>query len=119
MSCSNFNNCKTQETNNMGFPSDADTLYAQKIYDDQTAANRCYANQPRSTNIVEGFGMGGFTWEKIIKIGIIILLVILFISLVCDYTSLKEVSIQQGGFGLTESNFELTAITELGEQNFI
>ena len=113
MSCPNFNKCRTQETDNMGFPVDSNSLYAQKIYDNQTAASRCYANQPRSTNIVEGFG-SNLSLENIIKYGIILLLIILFISLVCDYTKDKEVSFQSGGSN-TESFFELTAITELGE----
>lgn len=114
MSCPNFNKCKTQEVNNIGFPVDANSLYAQKIYDTQTAASRCYSNQPRGTNIVEGFG-ASFSFENIIKYGIIFLLIVLFISLVCDYVKPKEISIQEGGFGATESFFELTPITELGE----
>ena len=115
MACTNFNNCKSQEVNNIGFPADKDSLYAKKIYDTQTAASRCYANAPRGVNIVEGFG-SSFTLEGIIKFGIIVLLIILFISLICDYST-KEITLMKGGADVaTESFFELTALSILGEQ---
>jgi hypothetical protein len=95
----------------MSFPVDNNSLYAQKIYDEQVAASRCYAHAP--INVVEGFGMG-MSMENIIKIGIVILLVILFISLICDYGSQsKEVFTQAGG--AIDSYFELTPISMFGE----
>lgn len=116
MSCTNFDNCRKQESDKMGYPIDSNSLYGQKIYDNQTAASRCYAVQTpvqNRTNIVEGFGLNFFTWEKIIKIAIILLLIVLFVSLVCDYTQRGE-GVQAGGLA-NDSYFELTAITELGE----
>ncbi len=119
MSCSAFNNCQTEEVKKMGFPADNDSLYAQKIYDKQTAANRCYANVPRTTSIIEGFGLPVMTMENIIKIGIVILLIILFVSLIYDYganaNTNNEVFAQTGGFNGNESYFELTPITLLDE----
>ena len=113
MSCAGFNNCQSEEVNKMGFPVDNNSLYAQKIYDAQTAASRCYAQAPRTTSIIEGFGMS-MSMENIIKIGIVILLIVLFISLICDYSgNAKEVSVQTGGG--VDSYFELTPITMLGE----
>ncbi len=119
MSCSGFNNCQAEEVNRIGFPSDKDSLYAQKIYDKQTAANRCYANVPRTTNIIEGFGLPKMTMENMIKIGIIILLIVLFISLIYDYGAAantnNDIFVQNGGGYGNESYFELTPITLLDE----
>jgi hypothetical protein len=119
MSCANFDNCRTQEVNKMAFPTDDNSLYAQKIYDEQTAASKCYNAQPIvRPNIVEGFSLTqGFTWKKIITIVIIILLILLFISLFHNFEFNYEYNRtyqQNGGFD-NESYFELTAISELHE----
>jgi hypothetical protein len=98
----------------MSFPVDNNSLYAQKIYDTQTAANRCYANMPRTTNIIEGFG-NTFTMENIIKIGIVLLLIYLFFSLLCDYNNPQATFGPQLGGNITESYFELTPMSFLGE----
>lgn len=118
MSCSNYNNCRNKEVNNMAFPADKDSLYAQKIYDDQTAASRCYSKQPRSVNIIEGFGEN-LTLASIIKYGIIILVLILVLSLIYDHfiANKIEISVMDGG-KLSDAYYNLTPI-DLGDGNLV
>lgn len=118
MSCSNYNNCRNKEVDNMAFPTDKDSLYAQKIYDQQTAASRCYSNQPRSVNIIEGFG-DNLTLTNIIKYGIIILVLILVLSLIYDnfFAYKMEVSIMEGG-KFSAEYYNLTPI-DLGDGHMI
>lgn len=88
-SCKNYEECVNREMNDMEYPIDDPSLYMDRLYDQQTANRRCYEKNP--INIVEGFGMGApFTWDKIFKIIVVILLIIVFISLVKDFIIPKQ-----------------------------
>ena len=101
MSCdANFNNCVDREMENMRYPMDARSLYAKRIYDQQTANSRCYAENP--INIVEGFGMSRFSLVTLLKWTIIVLILIAIYLCVKDYVK-EEVSLNVSA-PLTEVN---------------
>lgn len=87
MSCNSYESCNNKERENLRFPMDSESLYMQRIYDNQTANSRCYAKNP--IEITEGFG-SMFTWEMILKILVVILLIALFIILAKDSLFPKE-----------------------------
>lgn len=74
--CENYNNCMRTEMKNLEHPIDKNSLYMNRIYDKQTAARRCYQNNP--IRIIEGFN-NNVTWDKIIKWIVVILLIVLFV----------------------------------------
>jgi len=87
MSCNSYDSCSKRERENLGYPVDSESLYMNKIYDNQTANRRCYEKNP--IDIVEGFGFP-LSWEKILKFSIVVLLVILFVVLAKDFFMPKE-----------------------------
>ena len=105
MSCAGYDSCVNRERENMNYPMDNESLYANRFHDNQTAHSRCYQEHP--IDILEGFGCK-ISWEKILKLVIVILLIILFVSLAKDFMyPLKELP-QMGG---TEfSDLHLTPI---------
>jgi len=107
--CQNFDSCRSKEKETLQYPVDEKSLYADKIYDNQTANKRCYQKNP--TNILEGFGFGcELSMDKIIKLTIVVLLVIAFVFLARDvFTGPKQMV---GGFvALSTQATELTAIS--------
>ena len=107
MSCDAYGNCVNQKKNQLRYPLDINSLYANRIYDNQTANRRCYVQDP--INIVEGFG----TWSvwDIIKLVVVVLLILLLVSFATDYFRPTEV-VQVGGLA-TPSMIELSQITNL------
>jgi hypothetical protein len=103
MSCDAYGNCIKQKREQLRYPLDTNSLYAERIYDNQTANKRCYTNFP--INILEGFGT---SWGGLIKLVVIILLIILLVSFFVDYSKPKEVI--QLGLG-SPSIVELSQIT--------
>jgi len=81
MSCDKFNTCVNDENQQMNHPTDENSLYNDKIYDDHTANNRCYTNNP--VNIVEGFN-GKNLINCLIKWIIIILIVYVIITVAME-----------------------------------
>ena len=102
MSCDSYENCYKQELHNMEFPTDNESLYADKIYDKQTARNTCYNAHPIS--IVEGFG--SLSWNTIIKVLIVILLIYLAYVLGNEFVGKKVEHI--GGFVDSPSPFYIS-----------
>ena len=87
MHCSNYENCVNREKGQLGYPIDKESLYVNKIYDNQTANRRCYTKSP--IEIIEGFGFP-MTLESLLKMVVIILLVALFVILIKDSLFPKE-----------------------------
>ncbi len=87
MACDNFD-CIIEEKKKIAHPIDNLSLYEKKLYDAQTANRRCYEKNP--INIIEGFSYS-VTWANAIKVLVIVLLVILFVSLLMDVIYPKEV----------------------------
>ncbi len=111
MACAGYNNCRENEMKKLRFPVDENSLYGQRLYDQQTADSRCYSMHPMNIQIKEGFG-SWFTWDMLIKVVIAILIVVLLYSLYTEY-NMTEVSMSGGGY--VDSHFALTPISLLGE----
>lgn len=110
MPCSNYEECVNKEKQNMLYPTDQESLYQNKYFDDQTAATRCYWWNP--INIIEGFS-GPWTWETALKLVVVVLLIILFVMLTRDFLMPKEnveldITEVQGG----SLSFEPVTITD-------
>lgn len=102
MSCDSYNKCIKHEMDNMVYPMDSKSLYSDRIYDEQTARSRCYALGP--IEIREGFGA---SWNTIIKLLIVILLIYLVYELGKEFLNKKSV-VQLGGFVNTPSPFSMS-----------
>jgi len=100
MPCSTYEECVNQEKQNMLYPTDQKSLYQNKYFDDHTAATRCYWWNP--INIIEGFS-GPWTFEKMLKMSVVILLIILFVVLAKDFLMPKE-----------KISFDIPEVTEGG-----
>lgn len=73
-------------------PTNENSLYAERIYDEQTASRRCYEKNP-ITNILEGFS-GGSKWETVSKWLSIFLIVCLIIwCLTAIFAPSEEINI--------------------------
>lgn len=79
MSCNRYDNILKRERNNLRYPLDTNSLYANKIYDNQTAYRRAYTLRP--IEIVEGFGYSSDLLSTIIK-WLIVLLIIYIIVII-------------------------------------
>jgi hypothetical protein len=69
--------CRREEKKNLAHPIDGQSLYANRIVDNQTANKRCYEKN-QNVNIVEGFGFSS-VWSALVWIAIII--AIIFVAL--------------------------------------
>lgn len=108
MACNaNFQNCVNRERQNMRYPMDARSLYANRIYDNQTANSRCYSENP--IDIVEGFGMGSLSLVNILKWVIVALIIFAIYLCVRDYAR-EEISLNVNSVG-TDANSTL-AVTK-------
>lgn len=87
MHCNSYENCINKERENLRYPIDKESLYMDRIYDNQTANRRCYEKNP--IEIVEGFGFP-VTLESFLKMLVIILLIVLFVILAKDSLFPKE-----------------------------
>lgn len=103
--CGPFDNCVCKMSNQMRYPVDKKSLYANKIYDNQIANQWCYDQNPIN---IEGFGCG-FDWSKILQVVVVICLVILAFGLVKDWTAKSAAPVLTGGFDLS-SDFDMTPI---------
>lgn len=88
MSCNSYDECGYRERDTLKYPIDSRSLYANRIYDNQTLNRRCYQKNP--IEIIEGFGLS-FTWDQLIKFIIVVLLIILFFILAKDFIMPKQV----------------------------
>ncbi|ARF09535.1 hypothetical protein Indivirus_1_158 [Indivirus ILV1] len=100
MSCNSYDKCYQEQLNNMAYPIDNESLYADRNYDKQVAHSKCYSLGPIS--IIEGFGG---SWNMIIQILILILLIYLVYELSKDFIGKKT---QLGGIIDTPSQLLLT-----------
>lgn len=83
MNCNKFDRIVKREKEYMKYPMDLNSLYANRIYDNQTAYNRAYALQP--IDIVEGFGSTYDLINTIIKWLIILLIIYIFVIFLAKY----------------------------------
>lgn len=88
MNCNSYDQCVMNEKNNMAYPTDTQSLYADRIYDNQTAHRRCYESTPMK---IEGFGCNFDTWRKIFMIIAIICIAYLIISMCMGNMGPKKV----------------------------
>ena len=88
--CMNYDKCTFAHRDQMAHPIDQKSLYASRIYDNQTANRKCYATNP--INVVEAFnfGEGMFTTKNILKIIIAALALYLIYRV---FIQKKEVSV--------------------------
>lgn len=101
MSCQNYDQCvhNTQET--LKHPTDSQSLYATKIYDNQTANRRCYETTALShrPNIIEGF-RNGTLLQKLIRIAIFIAIIyVIYMVITGGFKPYEEVSIPTDTLG--------------------
>ncbi|QKF94167.1 hypothetical protein QKU48_gp0709 [Fadolivirus algeromassiliense] len=87
MSCNNFDTCTKKEKENMGYPIDSESLYFNRFQDNQIANQRCYNENP--VEFIEGFGCK-ISWNKVLKLTVVILLVVLFVMLAKDFFMPKK-----------------------------
>lgn len=107
MSCADHTNTLKDTTDNLTQPAGA------TLYDDQTAGRMAYMENP--INIVEGFG---FSWNNILLIGVVALLIIAFVLLVKDFSKQAGGELYIDGLG-SPSVLELTAITGIDNTSSI
>jgi len=84
MTCNKHTSCKNIEDRNLLYPMDNNSLYSNRIYDNQTADRRCYTKYP--IEYIEGFS-DNLYWFKIL---IIVLLIIIFIALIKEFIYPKQ-----------------------------
>lgn len=87
MSCNSYDACVNRERGNMRYPVDSESLYANRSSDDQMANTRCYRTNP--VEILEGFGCK-LSWEKVLKLTVVVLLVVLFAMLAKDFFMTRQ-----------------------------
>lgn len=103
--CDSFDQCVRDKQEQMAYPIDAESLYAQRLYDSQTANQKCYERYPIN---IEGFGYGSrkdWLW--------IILLLVLVVSCYyyCCNDSTKKTG-QAGGLFYHDLSFSNTSPLE-------
>jgi len=79
MNCSDYDKCITNERQNLRHHKDQKSLYAKRVYDNQTANRRCYEKNPIN---IEGFG--NINLQMIIKWALILLVIYVIIMLAID-----------------------------------
>ena len=84
-----MNNCKDYDdcvNNTMcalrRAPVDEESLYADAIYDTELARRRCYEKSP--INIMEGFGNSKLTFNMVLRLVILLLIVYLVYMMITD-----------------------------------
>jgi len=95
--CETYDSCIAQNRDQLRHPMDTRSLYRNRIYDNQTANKRCYEGNP--INIVEGFGAGGLSLNKLLRWGIVILLVYLVVMMFVDARGTTTTGFGQPTFG--------------------
>jgi len=80
-SCSNYNGCVDNSRQTLAYPIDQESLYADRIYDNQTTNRRCYEKKP--INIVEGFGKRRI--NRIIRWIIIIIILYILLTMLMQF----------------------------------
>lgn len=100
--CKNYADCMNTEMNNLEYPVDQQSLYADRFYDEQTAKKRCYEkNKP---DITEGFGFNNLNIKNIIKWIIIIVIVYYAINFILGLNKEKVgLNINTPAFGGSDS----------------
>lgn len=87
MSCNNYDACVNKEKEHMRYPIDSESLYFDRVHDNQTANTRCYRNHP--IEFVEAFGYK-ISWERVLKLIVVILLIVLFVTLAKEFVFHKK-----------------------------
>lgn len=87
--CAEYNMCIYAQRAELRYPIDEKSLYANRIYDNQTANRRCYERNP--INIIEGFGSGSLV-NNLIRLAIFIAIVYV-VYMVIRRLMMKEVDL--------------------------
>lgn len=85
MNYKNYNTCIDQLNKDLEYPTDKNSLFAQKIYDKQTAARRC--NEKYPIKIIEGFDSNSLNIKSIIGCLVLILLIYLIFLVFVGFTT--------------------------------
>lgn len=88
MNCGGYDNCISDKRQTLSHPVDTKSLYANRIYDNQTANRRCYNYNP--IDIIEGFGLGNLDMKTLLKWGILFLIVCAILMMVMDGGIMKK-----------------------------
>jgi len=109
MSCADHTNIVKRTINNLTQPA------GKTPYDDQTAGRMAYIESP--IDIIEGFG---FSWNNLLLIGVVALLIIAFVLLLRDFSKQAGAGGEIYIDGLqSPSIMELTAITGIDNTSSI
>lgn len=101
-SCEANGTCINDMLQQMTYPTDEKSLYADRIYDSQVAAYRCHGMMGPSIPIprgpVEGFGRR-IEWRKILQFLVIACMILLFVGLLREpCLKVQESSSLMGGY---------------------
>ena len=81
MSCTRYDGCADRSRQVLSYPTAPETLYGDRIYDNQTTNRRCYEKHP--INIIEGFGKRRI--NRLIKWVIIIIILYILFTMVWQF----------------------------------
>ena len=85
MSYENYNRCVDQTLKNLNYPNEKNSLYEQKLYDNQIARQKCYQKYPHK--IIEGFNANTINFRSIIACLVLILFIYLLAQIVVGFTT--------------------------------
>ncbi len=95
MPCDSYESCSGELRDQLRHPTDEQSLYASKIYDNQTANRRCYESNP--INIVEGFTDASTPMGRLMRMVVVaVALYLLYIVAMKVFYPQREVSLGVG-----------------------
>ena len=80
-SCTSYDGCVGRTRQTLAYPTDQESLYADRIYDNQAANRRCYEKNP--IEIKEGFGKRRI--NRMIRWIIIIIILYILITMLMQF----------------------------------
>ena len=81
MNCHKYDGCVNQGRETLTYPTEDKSLYADRIYDNQTTNKRCYEKEP--IEIIEGFSKNRL--NRIIRWIIIIIILYILVSMLIQF----------------------------------
>jgi hypothetical protein len=79
--CNNYDGCRVQKKEQLIHTMDKQSLYRDRIMDNQTVNRRCYESNP--VEIIEGFTINGWTLRELLKwvfVGLVIWTIVTMVS---------------------------------------
>lgn len=108
--CENYDSCIQKRRDDLKHPIDARSLYAKRIYDNQTANRLCYNENP--VEIIEGFG-GGFTLNNLLRWAIIIVVIYLITMVAMKLLGNKTFKLNLGNMDGGSTSYSLANLSFL------